>query len=369
MTRRRIVLGLLAAASSVNAQPPQRIAVKRLSGNPIISEKMLPGEDGGSINGPSLIRVPAWVTNPRGKYYLYFAHHAGKYIRMAYANRLEGPWRVNDRGAVRLENQNTLTRHLASPEAVVDEENKKIVLFYHGHPTTFKKRDKTKAVGESDPEAGQKTAAAVSPDGLQFHPTGVIVGPAYLRVFRHGGQWYGMAGRGNLLRSPELGKAFESVSSVVGADIEDLVDPARLGEPGARSGQPKNGPDRYSIRHVGVDTDGSRMWVYFSCVGHQPERILATSVSMTGDPARWKARGVVEVLRPETDWEGAGLPLAYSKGGRSRAWERGLRDPAIFRDSGKVYLLYASAGEHGIGIAQVEYVASLNGEPMQHQRR
>ncbi|MSV27345.1 MAG: hypothetical protein EXQ52_01160 [Bryobacterales bacterium] len=357
MTRRGIALCLLAAASSANAQPPRRIAVKRLSGNPIITEKMLPGDDGGSINGPSLIRVPAWVTSPRDKYYLYFAHHARKYIRMAYADRLEGPWKIHDGGVVKLEDQSTLTGHLASPEAVVDEENKKIVLFYHGHPPAFRRRDKTKAEGDSDPEAGQKTAAAVSSDGLQFCPTGVIVAPAYLRVFRDGGQWYGMAGRGSLLRSPELGKAFEAVSGVIGPDIEDLVDPVRLGEPGARSGQPKKGPDRYSIRHVGVDTDGDRMWVYFSCVGHQPERILATSVKMTGDPGGWKARGVIEVLRPETDWEGAGLPLAYSKGGRSKSWERGLRDPAIFRESGKIYLLYASAGEHGIGIAQVVYEA------------
>ena len=26
-----------------------------------------------NINGPSLVRVPEWVENPLGKYYLYFA--------------------------------------------------------------------------------------------------------------------------------------------------------------------------------------------------------------------------------------------------------------------------------------------------------
>lgn len=31
---------------------------------------MLPGRDGENINGPSLIRVPAWVKNPLGRYYL-----------------------------------------------------------------------------------------------------------------------------------------------------------------------------------------------------------------------------------------------------------------------------------------------------------
>jgi hypothetical protein len=42
--------------------------VIRLPGNPIITPAMLPGADGGNINGPSLIRVPAWVKNPLGRY-------------------------------------------------------------------------------------------------------------------------------------------------------------------------------------------------------------------------------------------------------------------------------------------------------------
>ena len=35
-----------------------------------------------ALTDPSLIRVPSWVKNPLGKYYLYFAHHTGKYIRL-----------------------------------------------------------------------------------------------------------------------------------------------------------------------------------------------------------------------------------------------------------------------------------------------
>ena len=42
---------------------------------PIIRPEMLPGADGENINGPSLIRVPSWVKNPLGRYYLYVAHH------------------------------------------------------------------------------------------------------------------------------------------------------------------------------------------------------------------------------------------------------------------------------------------------------
>ncbi|MDQ3622022.1 MAG: hypothetical protein M3463_05975 [Verrucomicrobiota bacterium] len=74
--------------------------VIRFEENPIIRPDMLPGEDGVNICDPSLIRVPDWLGNPLGKYYLYFADHKGKYIRLAYADRLQGPW------------QNLRARHL-----------------------------------------------------------------------------------------------------------------------------------------------------------------------------------------------------------------------------------------------------------------
>ena len=44
---------------------------------------------GTNINGPSLIRVPAQVwPQPLGRYYLYFSHHKGAFIRLAYADDL-----------------------------------------------------------------------------------------------------------------------------------------------------------------------------------------------------------------------------------------------------------------------------------------
>ena len=63
----------------------------RLKVNPIITPGMLPSGDGDNINGPSMIKVPDWIQSPLGKYYLYFAHHQGKYIRLAYADHPEGP--------------------------------------------------------------------------------------------------------------------------------------------------------------------------------------------------------------------------------------------------------------------------------------
>jgi len=59
------------------------------------------------------------------------------------------------------------------------------------------------------------------------------------------------------------------------------------------------------------------------------------------------------VLRPERAWEGADAPLPRSL--RSTAYGRvnQLRDPAIYEEDGRVFLLYAVAGESGIAIAEV----------------
>jgi hypothetical protein len=233
----------------------------------------------------------------------------------------------------------------------VDREGKRIVLYFHGKPAGVVSKAKA---GERDPEAGQKSTFAVSEDGLHFEVGKVTVGPAYLRIFRHGDAWYAISAKG-LMRAPRLCQPFADVAEVIGPEIAGQVDPVKLGEPGAVANRPKAGADRYSIRHVGIDIVGDRLLVYFTCVGHRPERILCTSINMKGDPAKWRAKGVQEVLRPEWQWEGVGLGLEFSKGGRSHAWERGLRDPGIFVEDGKRYLVYSAAGEHGFGMALLTY--------------
>ena len=63
-----------------------------------------------------------------------------------------------------------------------------------------------------------------------------------------------------------------------------------------------------------------------------------------------------EVLRPETEAEGASLPLKASVAGAMKGRENALRDPAVFEDAdGRVYLLYSVAGEAGLGIAELTY--------------
>ena len=77
--------------------------VERLRNNPIVTPE-IDARIGSNINGPSLVRVPEWIRDPLGAYYLYFAHHKGQYIRMAFADDLEGPWSTYGPGVLDLEN-------------------------------------------------------------------------------------------------------------------------------------------------------------------------------------------------------------------------------------------------------------------------
>ena len=139
------------------------------SNNPILTPKSHPSL-GNNLNGPSLIRVPNWVERPLGRYYLYFADHKGKYLRLAYADQLTGPWKVHAPGVLPLA-ESYFTDHVASPEVVVDEEKRQIRLYYHGL---------------TPEERGQHTRVALSPEGLHFTAVKEPVGKnsAYWRLLR-----------------------------------------------------------------------------------------------------------------------------------------------------------------------------------------
>ena len=53
------------------------MTIKRLAHGPIIYPELDASIDT-NINGPSLIRVPDWLPDRLGTYYLYFGHHQGE---------------------------------------------------------------------------------------------------------------------------------------------------------------------------------------------------------------------------------------------------------------------------------------------------
>lgn len=313
-----LTAALLSITSFLQAES---LKVIRLANNPIIRPEMLPGKDGDNINGPCLIRVPAWVVNPLGKYYLYFGHHSGKYIRLAYADSLEGPWKVYEPGTLRLEQAPGCMAHIASPDVVIDDQAKQLRLYFHGPSRS----------GE-----GQKTFLALSSDGIHFKASSEILGIFYWRVVAENKGWFAMAKGGLMYRSTTGLTAFQEGPNPFPQSV------------GRAKEANTPGP-----RHVALDRVGERLWVYYSNIGDAPEHISRVFIDTQADWKTWKVSEAQEVIKPEEIYEGVKLPLTRSHAGETKVKEHALRDPAIFKEDGHTYLLYSVSGESGIAIAEL----------------
>ena len=269
---------------------------------------------GNNLNGPSAIRVPDWINNPLGKYYLYFAHHDGRYIRLAYADEPAGPWRIYTPGTISLE-QSHFEGHIASPDVHVDEETNLIRMYFHGSNT------------RSGAGGAQFSRVALSSDGISFNAKAEPLGNPYWRVFCWGGFHYAIGMPGVFYRSRDGVSGFEK------------------------------GPTLFSpnMRHSAVDVRDDRLMVYFTDVGDSPERIKLSTIELTPSWDEWEASKPVNILKPELQWEGAEEPLKPSERGLVHGAVNQLRDPALLRDYDKTYLFYSVAGESGIAIAEVKY--------------
>ncbi len=283
--------------------------VRRFSKNPIIYPQ-LDNRIGANINGPSLIRVPDWVSCPLGRYYLYFAHHRGTYIRLAYADDLRGPWQVYSKGVLDLKDS-YFDDHIASPDVRVRPGRQEIWIYYHGCCMPR--------------QPLQVTRLAISRDGLVFSAREEILGGAYWRTFDRDGYYYTLEMPGMFRRSRNGITNFEE------------------------------GPTLFTpeMRHAAVLVRDNTLCVFYSNAGNCPERILLSTVDLTPDWNSWKNSPPVTILKPETEYEGAAYPLVPSV--RGAAFERvnQLRDPCIFEEDGSMYLLYSVAGESGIAIARL----------------
>jgi hypothetical protein len=354
------------------------IVARRLPANPIIRHTMdarLREEARRygyvNVNGPSLIRVPAWVENRLGNYYLYFAHHKGEFIRMAYADRLAGPWTIHGPGVLELDASlftneaptsaglvrsaldlwrvTSLTEfialsrvglsaqqaaqarkrsglagsaetrpHIASPDVIVDHGRREIRMYFHGLVERHL----------------QMTRVATSSDGVRFRVRPELLTAPYLRVFEHQGGYYGLAMPGLLYRSADGLSDFRVRERPLFAA---------------------------STRHAAVWTREGTLHVFYTRVGDAPERILCSTIDATSaDWDVWAPSPPLEILRPELPWEGADLPVEPSMRGESPVPVRQLRDPAVFVEDDQAYLLYSVAGEQAIAIAQLNVRTALD---------
>ncbi|NET40152.1 MAG: glycoside hydrolase family 32 protein, partial [Cyanothece sp. SIO1E1] len=205
----------------------------------------------------------------------------------------------------------------------IDEENQIIRMYLHG----------------SHPGTNQRTVSAVSKDGLVFDVLDEIHGYSYFRVFQYGGVYYAMDALGFINRSlhPDRGWERREPALIVPIETED--------EFGVR--------DDVRMRHSAVYVRNDVLYLLYTRKSDAPERIVMATVPMTEDWTHWKAGEPIEVLRPEKDYEGVDHPNAPSKKGGGIGLQQ-LRDPGIFEEDGKLYLLYSVAGEEGIAIAELE---------------
>jgi hypothetical protein len=99
---------------------------------------------------------------------------------------------------------------------------------------------------------------------------------------------------------------------------------------------------------------GSKLQILFSGIGDSPERIMFSTMELSGDWEGWKVTVPVEVLTPLTEYECANLPAAPSRSGDVEGRVRQMRDPALFQENGRVYLFYTICGEQGIAGAELK---------------
>lgn len=320
-------------------------SIRRFVTNPLITPQSSPSL-GDNINGPSVIRVPDWVEAPLGRFYLYFSHHRGEFIRMAYADQLEGPWHIYEPGVLHVRDtafyrpqpdtpvpQEGMFTHIASPDVVIDPVNRQIQLWYHGwwtanNPWPLEKKNARAWATQHRYE--QYTQVALSRDGLHFTPQEGLTEGSYLRLFQHQGGLYALGRAGELLRgSLPLGPLVRGPDPFVATP---------------HSGQ---------IRHVALLHQGDLLRTFYSVVGDKPERIWMSNIQLQGDWSQWRATAPVEILRPQAGGECVDLPLQPSRMGPPPGPVHQVRDPAILQDAGHTYLFYSICGELGIAAAEL----------------
>lgn len=314
-----------------------RWTARRLIDAPIVSPESDPSI-GVNIQGPSPIRVPDWIDEPLGRYYLYFADHKGSYIRLAYANKIEGPWKIHVPGSLHLRDSHFPTAppqpneevptsssmelphsshkefstpHIASPDVHVDNKNRRIVMYFHG----------LESYGR------QLSRVATSKNGFDFETYPETIGPTYLRAFTYENELYAMTMPGQFFLSGDGLKEFEPGPKLFNANM----------------------------RHSALLVRKDLLHVFWTQVKDAPERILVSTIDLKQPYSEWCESESYELLRPEREWEGAMEPVEPSIRSVAYGLVCQLRDPAVLVDDDQIYLFYAAGGESCIGVATLSW--------------
>jgi hypothetical protein len=275
----------------------------------IIDEKIFKNGDGDNINGPCLIKLPDFIQNRLGKYYLYFAHHCGQYIRMAYSDDILGPYKLYQAGVLNVSNTPGF-EHIASPDVVIDEDNKQIIMYYH--------------CPYNNGKTPQSTFSAFSNDGLNFISNNVNILYPYFRYIKYENEEYGIAMHkptSVILKKNKYDCNYAYIASIL----------------------PHS-------RHTHTIQINGKLYVFFSMVGDCPEHILFAEIITLSHNDNIVISKYKSIIKPEFDYE-HNLLIAYpSKYGKVVNKINQLRDPYVYIENDIVYILYTVCGENGIAI-------------------
>jgi len=344
------LIGVIALIAITAVAPATgQVKATRLTQNPLVTVTTS-ASLGSNVNGPTVIRVPDWVQRPLGRYYMYFANHMGEFIRLAYADAITGPWRIHEPGVLHVQDtamfrpqpdpKETLAdfyTHVASPEILIDTERRRLVMWFHGWWTKGERWPADPAQARAWAQQNgysQLTQVAESADGIRFEARPAITRAPYLRVFRRGGFFYGVSRLGRLSRAADPLASFA------------------LGPNPFR-----DGPYAGRIRHVALLQRGNALHVFFTAIGDAPERVMWSTIDLTGDWTTWRGSAPIDVIQPERGYECTNLPNAPSESGDIAVPVRQIRDPFVFEEAGRSYLFYSICGEQGIAAAEITGLA------------
>lgn len=290
----------------------------------IISKMNLPKVMSDNINGPSCLRTPNFIKNPVGKYLLYFAHHTGEFIRIAYSEDIFTGWKILDHKINNVSEEKEFHDHVASPDIYVDNIEKSVYMFFHSRIKGSRK---------------QKTFLSKSNDGINFALVkGDLNLPFYFRHVTIETKTFAVTKGGNLyinMVNP-IANTWRALNNInTGKSNEEVMHNS--------SG---------SIRHASLIYYMKIFIAFYSRIGDSPERIYAAKIVENGK-GLWLMSNEFEITRPELNFEGANLDIEASVAGPSLHEENALRDPYVMQDGEDYFLFYACAGESGIAVGKL----------------
>ncbi len=278
-----------------------------------------------NINGPVCFKVPPWIKNPLGKYYLIFSDHQGSYLRLAYADSMNSDWTIYKTKILEIKKLNKiLYDHIASPDIYIDNFHKQICLYFHSRSRKYGRE--------------QLTFVALSKNGINYRIKSLDpIAPFYFRIFSYKRNYYGLSKGGDLFKSKNKFLKFKFIKNIFNRYNDKYHN--QIG----------------SVRHLCLLKKKNYLEIFYTKIGDKPERIYQGILKLFKDERNWNVKSQKEILRPTKVYEGSEIKVRISRSGPSKKIENALRDPYVIVDKINTYLLYCVKGEKGIALAKIIY--------------